>query len=254
MFFVISKILAHLVYPLAQILLLSILALCFYRKPRIAKTCIALAVLLILILGTYPVPQMMMRFLETRYKTVSPPPHVDAVVVLAGMVILPLSNSDNIEFNDSAERIHAGIRLMKRGYAEKLIISGGSGDLFDQEKSEARLLKQFAIDFGIPEENILIEPNSRNTYENAFNTRALLEKHGISRIILVTTASHLPRAVRCFKKLGMQPIPYGVDYHSRANPSYDMFTIIPKVGALEYASAAIHEYVGLLIYTLLGYI
>ncbi len=254
MFFVISKILAHLIYPLFQILLLSILALCFYRKPRIAKTCIVLALLLILLLGTYPVPNGMMRLLESRYKTVSPPPQADAVVVLTGMVILPLSNFDKIEFNDSVERILAGIHLMKEGYAKKLIITGGSGDLFDQKKSEARLLKQFSIDFGIAEENILIETASRNTYENAVNTKVLLEEHGIARIILVTSASHLPRAMGCFEKLGIRPVPYGVDYHSRSNPRYDIFTIIPKIGALEHASAAIHEYVGLLIYKMLGYI
>ena len=154
-----------------------------------------------MIFGTYPLPDIMVRYLETRYAPPSPLPQVDAVVVLTGMVDLKASTPDNLEFHDGVERILTGIQLVKNRYGQKLIIAGGSGDHYNQTASEARLLKAFAIDFGLPEEQILIDPSSRNTYENAINTKLLMEQHDISSIILVTTASHLPRAMGCFKKL-----------------------------------------------------
>jgi len=254
MFFYISKILVPFIHPVTYLFLLLLIALCFYRKPRVGKTCIIIALLLLLVFGTYPVPDMMVRYLETKYATHAPLAQSDAVVVLSGMVYLFSSTPDSIEFNEGVERIIAEISLIKKGYAETLIISGGSGDMYNQNKSEALLLKQFSIDFGIPEENILIDPSSRNTYENAVNTKTLMEKHGISSIILVTSASHLPRAMGCFEKLGIHPVPYGVDYQSSPNPRYHLSDIIPDVGALRKTSYSIHEYVGILIYKLTGYI
>jgi uncharacterized SAM-binding protein YcdF (DUF218 family) len=207
-----------------------------------------------MIFGTYPLPDIMIRYLETRY----PPPSLltqsDAVVVLTGMLDLEASTPDKFEFYDGVERILTGMQLVKDGYGQKLIIAGGSGDLYDQTVSEAKLLKAFAIDFGMPEEQILIDPSSRNTHENAVNTKSLMEQHNISSIILVTTASHLPRAMGCFKKLEVHPIPYGVDYHSPPSLEYHFSNFIPDVGALRKTSSVIHEYIGLLAYKLAGYI
>jgi uncharacterized SAM-binding protein YcdF (DUF218 family) len=232
MFFVISKILAPFCLPLTYVFLFVLVALVFYhRKPRLGRTCLLLALLLLLVFGTDPVPDTLVRTLETRYKPVSPLPHVDAVIVLSGAVNLKISTPEYIEFGEGVERILAGIRLVQEGYGDVLIISGGSGNIYDQTKSEAILLRQFAIDLGVPEENILIDANSRNTHENAVNTKAILEQHGISGSILVTTASHLPRSMGCFKKLGLDPIPYPVDFRSKPDPQYHILDIIPDAGA-----------------------
>ncbi len=74
------------------------------------------------------------------------------------------------------------------------------------------IVRQFAINFGIPESQILMESISRNTYENAVQTQRLIQEHGLSKIILVTTAIHLPRAIACFHKLGIEPITYIADF------------------------------------------
>jgi uncharacterized SAM-binding protein YcdF (DUF218 family) len=179
---------------------------------------------------------------------------VNAIIVLSGVVNLPISTSHYIEFGDGVERILTGIKLVKDGCGDVLIITGGSGNIYDQTKREAVFLRQFAIDFGVPEEKILIDPDSRNTHENAVNTKVLMEQHDISSSILVTTATHLPRAMGCFKKLGINPIPYPVDFHSNPNPDYHLLDVIPSVGALKQTSFALHEYIGILIYKLVGYI
>lgn len=255
MFFLISKLLAPFCLPLTYVFLFVLAALVFYRrKPRLGRTCLLLALLLLLVFGTSPVPDLMVRVLESRYEPVSPLPHVDAVIVLAGAVNLWISTPEYIEFGEGVERILAGIRLVREGYGEVLIITGGSGNIYDQTKSEAVLLQQFAIDFGVPKDKILVDPSSRNTYENAVNTKALMERHGISSSILVTTASHLPRSMGCFKKLGLEPIPYPVDIHSSPEPDYHILNIIPGADVLEKTSFALHEYIGILTYKLAGYI
>ncbi len=254
MFFLISKILAPFGAPLTYVFILLVVTLVFYRKSRLGKTCLWLALLILMLFGTHPVPNMLIRMLENRYELVSPLPHVDAVIVLTGAVNLRLSTPEHIEFTDGVERILKGIRLVQEGYGEVLIIAGGSGDIYDQTKSEAVFLQQFAIDFGVPKERILIDPSSRNTYENAVNTKAMMEQHGIFTSILVTTASHLPRSMGCFKKLGIEPIPYPVDFHSSPDPDYHILDLIPSADALRRTSFALHEYIGILSYKLAGYI
>ena len=254
MFFWISKLAAPLLYPLTHIFLLLLIALFFYRKPKLGRVCLGLALFLLMLFGTYPLPDMMMTYLETRYVTTETPPHVDAIVVLTGVVNLSLSTPEHIEFYDGVERILTGIELIKNGYSDKLLIAGGSGNPYDQTKSEARILGRFAIELGIPKEKILLDPSSRNTYENAVNTKTIMEEQGISSIILVTSAAHLPRAMACFKKVGLHPIPYGVDYNSPPDVHYHFYDIIPSVGALRKTSHTIHEYIGLLMYKISGYI
>ncbi len=253
MFFVFSKILVVFIQPLTHIVCLLLVALLFYRKPRVSKACLVLALLWLMLFGTSPLPNALIRFLEAQYRPVSPLPQVDAVVVLSGMVVLEKSALHNIEFNESVDRILAGIMLMKQGAGDYLILAGGSGSLYNQRTSEARLLRQFAIESGVPEEKILIDSSSRNTHENAVNTKALLEKHGLTDMILITTASHLPRAMGCFKKLGLNPIPYGVDFHAAVSPEYHLQDFIPGASNLRRTSYILHEYVGLLMYKLAGY-
>jgi uncharacterized SAM-binding protein YcdF (DUF218 family) len=253
MFFLLSKILALCCEPLTYVSLLIVIALLGYRKPRVGKACLLLALLLLVIFGTDPLPDLLIRTLEKQYTPMTTPPHVEAVIVLSGPVDLRLSTLEHIELRDSAERILEGIQLVQKGYGDILIITGGSADLYDQTKHEAVFLRQMALDFGVPDHKILIEQTSRNTYENAVNTRALMEQHGITTSLLVTTASHMPRSMGCFRKIGLEPIPYPVDFRADPHPEYHLLTIIPNAGGFRKTSFALHEYIGILTYKLIGY-
>lgn len=254
MFFWASKLLQPFIHPMTHIVLLMMLALIFHRNPRVVRWCLGLALALFLIFGTYFFPDLLTRFLEQRYQTPDELPHVEAVVVLAGILNLKGSTPEYLEFNEAVERILAGIQLVKQDYADTLLISGGTGSLYHQEEKEAPLLRQFAIDFGVPEEHILIESASRNTYENAIHTQQIMQEHGISHILLVTTAIHLPRSMACFQNIGIEPIPYPVDFHSSPDVNYTLSDIIPNTGAFRKTSYILHEYIGLLAYKLAGYI
>ena len=134
------------------------------------------------------------------------------VVVLTGMMDLNAARMDTPEFSDSVDRILAGIEMVRSGRAAILMISGGSGDLFDQSQKEAPLLSEFAEWCGLSEDQIVIESASRNTYENALYSAELIQQQGWKRVLLVTSAFHMRRAAACFRKQMIDADLLPVDY------------------------------------------
>jgi len=196
MFFVVSKILVYLIYPLFVACLLLVGAWWSWsRHPRLGRGLVLAALALLWLLSTTPVADVLLLPLETRYPVVESPSRADAVVVLAGMVDARAARGDQVEMGEAADRILAGVELVRQGRADYLVIAGGSGDLFDQSVSEALILNRFAIRLGVPEDRILLDTTSRNTHENAVQARALLQQAGLSDAILVTSAMHMPRSM-----------------------------------------------------------
>ena len=168
------------------------------------------------------------------------------------MVNLALSEKGNVEFGEGVDRILAGIAVVRRGIADRLLITGGSGSLLDQRKSEAVLLKEFAIASGLSSDRIIIDPTSRNTHENAVNTAALVREHGYEKILLITSAFHMWRSEAAFNKQGLFPEVYPVDF--RTSGTISVFDFLPSSGALNEITSMIHELVGVAIYRMQGYI
>lgn len=179
--------------------------------------------------------------------------HFDAVVVLAGMVSLGLSTEHTEEFGSAVDRIIKGMDLVREKQADFLVISGGSGELIGATLSESKVLRNFAIRFGIPKEKILIDAGSRNTRENALMTKVLLETHDLKEIALVTSAFHIPRAMGCFRAVGLVPTPIPVDYHASHPNKKDIRNYFPKVSALNRFGSLAHELVGIVVYGFRGY-
>ena len=254
MFFAISKIFVFLIFPLSLACLLLIAAWWAWMKhPRLGRGLIIVALALLWLPSTSPVADLFLLPLETHYPIVGDSPHAEAVVVLTGMVHMKAVRGDRIEMGEAVDRILTGVELVRQDRVDYLVISGGSGDLFDQSLSEALFLNRFAIQLGIPAERILLEETSRNTHESAVQTGALLQEAGISDIILVTSAFHMPRSMGCFQKVGFDPLPYPVDYRTGLR-DYNPLSLLPQVGNLQRSSTAIREYVGLIMYRLRGYI
>jgi uncharacterized SAM-binding protein YcdF (DUF218 family) len=112
---------------------------------------------------------------------------------------------------------------------------------------------------GVPEEVLWYETESRNTYENALFTRRILEEKGIDRIVLVTSAMHMPRAVGLFEKQGFEVIPAPADYNVtqsdwerlwQPNLTTQLFNASPSVGNLSDTTLALKEYIGIWAYRL----
>jgi uncharacterized SAM-binding protein YcdF (DUF218 family) len=128
-----------------------------------------------------------------------------------------------------------------------IVISGGSGNPF-VEVSEAALMRELLLNLRIPDRRIVIEGKSSNTFENASEVKRL---HLRPPLILITSASHMDRALRVFKGLDMTPLPAPCDYRGRWSVD-DPLRFLPSAGALAASTGAIYEYVGRFWYRLTG--
>lgn len=255
MFFVLSKTLQYFIFPLTLLFLALIAIFALYHRKHTRAVFGAMIVALYVLcmpitsgslVGWLEGPRPSPDILAQKY---------DVAVVLTGMVNLALSEEGDIEFNEGVDRILAGISIVRRGIADQLLITGGTGSLLDQSKSEAMLLKEFAIESGLSSDQIIIDPTSRNTHENAVNTAALVRERGYKKILLITSAFHMWRSEAAFNKQGLFPEVYPVDFRTSDTISIvSIFDFLPSVGALNGITSMIHELVGLAVYRLQGYI
>lgn len=173
----------------------------------------------------------------------------DAVVVLGGTVDTATSRGEHIMLGDSAERLTGAVRLFKSGIAPRILVSGGSGYL-NQKVKEAPLMAELLETMGVPREALILESESRNTYENALYVKNALAEAGLKRIVLVTSSWHMRRAAAIFKKAGIDFTPYAVDtlmeYYGIPGD------YLPEPNALANSTRIIHEQIGYVAYKLLG--
>ena len=153
--------------------------------------------------------------------------------------------------NDTVQRCLAAAELYHAGAGKKLLLSGGKVDPSNVGPQLADAMKQLMKRLQVPGHEMLLEETSRSTYENAVESARILKQHNIDKAILVTDAAHLPRATRCFRKQGIEVLPWGCRYRSRPLRFTPML-IVPNASAAQGTVAAIHEWLGLAWYWLSG--
>ncbi len=174
--------------------------------------------------------------------------------MLTGVVEHLIQIEDQVSFSEGADRYVETISLLQQGKIDRIIIVGGSGSILDQEFSESEKLLELAMKMGIPDSLISIEPDSRNTHENAeLGVRILKNSFPDYNPVLITSSFHMKRSILCFKKEGMEVDPYPVDFRSTLN-IFDYNLLFPDIGAIEKWQIVTKELVGLIFYRLAGYI
>lgn len=254
MFFVLSKILAVLLEPLIHPYLLLILAgLSKWRKRRhMVRLFLAGAVLVPLLYGFLPTSTVPLRFLENRF----PAPtqqlsDIDGIIVLGGHTGSGIISSDRQQpqQGDAAERLTYGISLKKKHPDSILLFTGYSGHLNPKGWAEPRITRELLQLLDMPTQSVLFEDTSRNTYENAVNSRKVLVPQIGSKWILITSARHMPRAIGAFRAAGWQGlIPYPVDY-ATSNADQTWFSLSKGHHMMRMA---LHEIFGLGFYWITG--
>ena len=247
MFFYLSKISTVLVDPLFILLLFLFVLSSKIKHNSVIKRTVLTGLLLFSILSTNYVADKIFNLLEQAVPQTEINNSYDAVVVLAGMVNLNRSQLGKIEFSAAVDRILKGIELVRSGRVQKMIISGGTGLLMNQTKSEVVLLATFAIQQGVPEDRIIVDALSKNTYENALQTKKLVRYHKLKSLILVTSAFHMYRSVGVFTKIGLKVKPLPVDYRQKRTLS-DFRNYLPTSSGVRTLSRAVREIVGIIIY------
>ena len=102
------------------------------------------------------------------------------------------------------ERIRHGLDLYRRGYAPVLLFTGGYGN--GARFAESQVARRYALRHEVPDSAILIESRSRNTQENLEQARALMQQHGLHRVIVVSDPLHMSRALRLSRQLGIDAL------------------------------------------------
>ena len=246
-----SKLVTVAVLPPGCFLLGIAVCLVFYRK-KAARILLAALGGLLLLLSLAPVKDLLILPLENSYPALpqgySAPGDVDFVVVLGGGSIAgsPEEYGKDSLTSEALKRALYGYRLASR-YGLPLIFSGGK--VFDLgQESEADAAARALIGLGFDEKRVLKESASRNTWENA---RLVKENYRAKKVLLVTSAYHMPRSVYCFEKNGIKAIPAPTDYHVSRGISIAFMDLFPSMFALRDSYVALHEYIGFLSYRLL---
>lgn len=212
------------------------------------------------LLSLDPIANELAWTLERRYAT-SPSldAHRDAVaiVILAGGATEADSRRDVGELSGSSwRRLWGGINAYRAlDGTIPMLYSGGSGDPFNAVSHEAELARSYALAAGISADAFKIETMSRTTYESGTAVARFLREQksdaGVLKVLLVTSAWHMPRALAVFERFGMEAVPVSVDVTSRTvrvNP----LSLLPSVDAFSTSVLSIHEWIGIVGYRLLG--
>ncbi len=192
---------------------------------------------------------------EIKAKSYSEVPAHDIGIVLGGATSYD-EKLERMQTHNSFDRVVQGVDLYKKGYIKKILISGGSGSLAFPDMKEAVFIRDYFLIVGIPDEDIIIESESKNTRENAVFTLEELKKRGLenSKLLLITSGYHMRRSQACFDKIGLQTTSYSTDRMSGPLRSQPDYLFLPNTQTLYNWNAIIHEWIGFISYFVLDYI
>lgn len=252
LFFIASKLFWLVARPESWLVLLLVLGIWSLRRERVAAAhkIFLSALFLVLLIGFVPVGQLLIRPLEQRFPAA---PDVSApvgIIILGGGEDARMSAATGLpELNAAGERVILGLALAQAFTEAQLIFTGGSASLVDQRISGADGAQALFALFEIANSRITMEPNARNTAENATRTYELVEDATRGPWVLVTSAFHMPRSVGSFCAAGWRNVtPYPVDYRAADIGGLSW----ALAGNLDLLNLAIKEWVGLVAYSVTG--
>jgi uncharacterized SAM-binding protein YcdF (DUF218 family) len=247
MFFILSKIIGALLKPLFWVIVLMLFGL---WKRTYLKKAVWLSFIIVYFFGNSFIANKVMTAYESPMQYLQEDDTFEYAVVLGGFSRNRLKNG-RLEFNESGDRLIAALDFLRTGKVQKIIISGGDGSLYKTGIDEASEVLAYLKSVGYNQDNIIIEPESKNTYQNAVNTSKLLPK-GAS-VLLITSAFHMPRSEKCFRKQGIAFKTFPVDYLMDGSTPYSPSgMLIPNGAAMNKWEILIKEWVGLAAYKLSG--
>ncbi len=251
------NLLLKLLYPTSVSLLLLCLGL-VSKKWR--QLCLLLAVLVLVVCGNGFLVARLMRHLESQHLPPIPMPTADAIVVLSGGVYGRTPPRQSVEIGDAGDRLLYGAYLYRAGKAPNIIVTGNVGTAGIAPRPAAEDMAELLQTVGVPTSAIVKELQSENTRDHAANLCPVFRERGFSRVLLVTSALHMPRSVGVFRRLcpAVEFIPAPTDFRTvdeAAVPWYRQSQrLLPTPRTLLDFSDAAHEYVGIAYYHVRGWI
>jgi uncharacterized SAM-binding protein YcdF (DUF218 family) len=221
--------------PLTWSVLLALTALFLLRR-RNTRAAIGLTALAVVTLGTFSSPAVAAALdgwgQSSAVDTYRPDVTYDAVLI-------PGSGLD--------ERVRAAGEIIRAGRARNVLYSGALGSASVQQLG-ARFRR-----WGLDDQHFVVEVKSRNTRENALEAARIVADRGWERVVMVTSASHVARALGAYRAEGMSPDVLAVDRHAIGACRQKQLGTWPSMRALWTSEAVLHEALGRVVYRALGY-
>ena len=241
--YVFSKLVTALISPLGTALVLMAWALwALWRgRRRGAGVALVMAWAWLYLWSTWGASMWLRGQVEALYPYVPPAQQQKApvAVVLGGGILQPQRADWPPNLERAADRYWHAARLYHAGKAPVLLLSGGGEDAV---LTEAESMALFLRDLGVPQSALVLEGRSRTTGQNAAETARWLRAQGVDRILLVTSALHMPRSVRLFERQGLQVIAAAADHEQADYPLWRRWW--PEAEALEGSARAMKELLG----------
>ncbi len=261
--FFIKKLIESLIFPPGTIIL-AFLLIAFIsfidfikRKAKQAKPAgyiifipaiSLLSAVILYLFSIQPVSNMLLLPLETRYAA----PSAETIGKPSAIVVLSSGAYNRHTLGgDSFNRLFEGFKLYKK-YRVPIIVSGGRATL---AFSLAKIMRNVLVEMGVKKHYVITEDKSNDTFENALYVLRICKRRDFKRIILVTSAYHMPRAMFLFNKVkekydgykgGIKIIPFPADFQTGLH--YNIYGYFPQLGYLAVSAEALHEYLGYVYY------
>ena len=252
MFFWLSKLVWIVITPSSLLLLLAVAALlCLLLRWRVLARWLGLAAGgLFLLIGIFPLQDVLLRALENQYPRAGWPARVDGVLILSGGLDWKVLQSRGVPAMElSRGRVVGGFEVARRYPGAKVIFAGGSGGLGGAAMSEAEGTRYIFAQMGLDEKRLILEQRSRNTYENILFARDIARPKPGETWLLATTASHMPRAMGVARQLGWAVQPWPTDYVTTPTGINGFFEYARNLDRMDLA---MREWLGLVAYEFTG--
>lgn len=245
--FLFKKTVSLFLFPMPVILTLLVIGIALLwctTKQWAGKVAVSAGVIGLMLLSFKPLPDGLLASLEKTYRPYrlarvealrEDAPGIEFVVVLAGGHVhepgMPITSQLS---SSSLVRLVEGLRIYRRHPGSKLVVDG-SGKVIPT----AHLMEQLALELGVPREDIVMDPRPKDTKDEARLLKAIVSD---APFVLVTSASHMPRAMAMFKKQGMQPLPAPTGHQVLRKAHSEFEDFFPSGGSIRHAETFVYEY------------
>lgn len=241
--FELKKVIASLLMPLPAMLIIGCLGLMLIMFTTYRK-CGCLIVLFsfvtLFLISFQPIASRLLLPLERQYSMFLPVDRtIDYVMVLGNAHVIDDDIPPTSELSStSLIRLTEGIRVLRMYPGAKLILSGYAGG---SSISHARMMAQVALALGVSKSDIILLETAKDTWEEARQAAAFIQQR---QLVLVTSASHMPRAMQEFQAAGLKPLPAPTDYIAQKRPPLTWSQYMPKAEYLHQTELYWHETLG----------
>jgi len=250
--FLLGKLFLLLLKPLTWIIVLFLVSL-LSKKPKRKKRSLVVGLLLLIFFSNPFFFRMLARTYEKKPVVLNVDEKYQAGIVLGGFISYNVRTGEAY-FNPASDRFIEAALLYKKGNIGKIIIAAGNGYIVKHSFQEASFVKDRLVELGIPQQDIFTDGLSRNTYENAVNSKKICDSlHLSGPFLLISSAMHLPRAEKLFMKQKLDIRAYPCDFMTRtiANNFWEDY-LLPSSSTLNNWDIFIKELVGVVIYKIIG--